>query len=498
MGHPRRSIEVKIPTLSQNTREGWGTPIEPIYRFPVEMAAVSKQYRGEGGRMCEAVYNSAIPNAILKSVKRGDRSKLPAQFLRCLCFRVPTLSLTIVALTIFAHATDWNAAEQQLARKIVAATGPGAAAVTVENRSSMGRRESEAVQNGLRFALEQLGIRFVEADQAAASVAISLSENSTSYVWVAQIRQGEGDTTVAMVAVPRPGGAPAVHDSMPMVLRRTLLWSQVDPILDVAVLEEGATPTRIIVLDPAKISLYRLQGSQWQTEQVMEIPHARPWPRDLRGKLITAKDHLLDVYLPGVSCHSAGGNLLSLNCRDSDDPWPLVANDISAAAGGSAGGGNIAPQFAFFAPTRNFFTGVMSPGLGKGVSAPGFYSAAALPRGKYALWLLAATDGQVHMIDGLSDRTTKLEWGSDLAMVKTACGAGWQILSTTAGERRGDSVRAYEIPDRDPVAASAAAEFGGKITALWTESRGDTAVAVAKNSETGSYEAFRLAMACDQ
>jgi hypothetical protein len=33
---------------------------------------------------------------------------------------------------------------------------------------------------------------------------------------------------------------------------------------------------------------------------------------------------------------------------------------------------------------------------------------------------------------------------------------------------------------------------------LWTEAKGDTAIAVAKNHETGSYEAFRLAVACSQ
>ncbi len=449
--------------------------------------------------MREAVYNSAIPKAILKSVKRGGGGggcKFVAQLLR---FIFP---VAILSLTVFAHAADWNATEQRLARKIVAVTGPGAVALTVENRSSLARRESEAVQNGLRYALEQLGIQFVDGEQAAASVAISLSENPTSYVWVAQIRQGEGDTAVAMVSVPRPGGTPAVHDSMPMALRRTLLWTQDDPILDVAVLEEGATPTRIVVLDPAKVSLYRWQNGKWQTEQVMEIPHSRPWPRDLRGRLIAVKDHLQDVYLPGVSCHSAGGNLLSLNCRDSEDPWPLVANDIHEnfpAPGGSTAAAGSPAQSAFFAPTRNFFTGVLSPGLGKGgVTVPSFYSAAALPRGKYTLWLFAATDGQVHMIDGMSDRTSSVAWGSDLTMVKTSCGAGWQVLSTTPGEHSGDSVRAYEIPDREPVAASAASDFAGKITALWTESRGNTAVAVVNDPETRSYEAFRLAVACDQ
>jgi hypothetical protein len=36
------------------------------------------------------------------------------------------------------------------------------------------------------------------------------------------------------------------------------------------------------------------------------------------------------------------------------------------------------------------------------------------------------------------------------------------------------------------------------ITALWTEAKGDTAIAVVKNRETGNYEAFRLAVVCSQ
>jgi hypothetical protein len=33
---------------------------------------------------------------------------------------------------------------------------------------------------------------------------------------------------------------------------------------------------------------------------------------------------------------------------------------------------------------------------------------------------------------------------------------------------------------------------------LWTEAKGDTAVAVVRNRETGKYDAFRLAVACSQ
>ena len=102
------------------------------------------------------------------------------------------------------------------------------------------------------------------------------------------------------------------------------------------------------------------------------------------------------------------------------------------------------------------------------------------------------------MIDGINDQAARFDLGSDLTSVKTACGAGWQVLATSPEEGAGDAVRAYEFPDRDPVAVSAAIDFPGAITTLWTEAKADTAIAVVKNQETGNYEAFRLAVVCSQ
>jgi hypothetical protein len=118
------------------------------------------------------------------------------------------------------------------------------------------------------------------------------------------------------------------------------------------------------------------------------------------------------------------------------------------------------------------------------------------------LWLFAGIDGQTHLVDGVSDQVARFGWGDDLASVRTACGAGWQVLVSSQtpldADQFVDSLRAYEFPDRDPVSVSAAVSFPGTITALWTEPRGDTAIAVARNRETGKYEAFRVAMACGQ
>jgi len=93
----------------------------------------------------------------------------------------------------------------------------------------------------------------------------------------------------------------------------------------------------------------------------------------------------------------------------------------------------------------------------------------------------------------------RTNWGSDIAAIKTSCGSGWQILATSSGDGTSpDTIRAYEFPDRDPVAASLPTEMNGSVTSLWTESTGNGVMAVSQNQQTGKYEAYRLAIACGQ
>jgi len=154
---------------------------------------------------------------------------------------------------------------------------------------------------------------------------------------------------------------------------------------------------------------------------------------------------------------------------------------------------------AFFAPPRNFFTGALSPGTEKQSAVKAFYSAAMLPRDKYKLWIFDTVDGQVHLLDGVTDQTVaKPGWGSDLVSVHSSCGLGWQVLATGNGDGDGETVRAFEIADREPVAVSQPVEFSGSITALWTDSDGTGAIAISRNSETGKYEAYRLSITCGQ
>jgi len=174
-----------------------------------------------------------------------------------------------------------------------------------------------------------------------------------------------------------------------------------------------------------------------------------------------------------------------MTCAGSDDPWPLQAEDSAVSA--------------FFAPARNFFTGALVPGIGQQKSAPSFYSAAAVPRDKYALWILTGVDGQLHLLDGINQQTLpKIRWGSDIAAIHAPCRVGSQVLATSAGNDSPDTVQAFEFPDREPVAVSQKLELNGNVTALWMAQNGENAIAVFRDADSGNYEADLLNLACGQ
>jgi hypothetical protein len=172
-----------------------------------------------------------------------------------------------------------------------------------------------------------------------------------------------------------------------------------------------------------------------------------------------------------------------MNCYEGDDPWPIGADLFNLNAS--------------FTASRNFFTGTLSPGVGRQTIAPPFYSAAGFPGDQRTSWLLAGVDGQLHLLDGQTDQAVKTEgWGSDIASLRSGCGSGWQVLSTGSGEGRNDSIRIFEASGRELLPTSAPLEVQGSITALWTEPGAAGVTAVLHNSEAGGYEAFRLTVTC--
>ncbi len=401
--------------------------------------------------------------------------------------------LATVFLSSSLFASSLGDTARQLAHKIAAAAGPGAVVLEVTNRSSLDDKSVREVRSALEAQLHVEGVHAAKAEQAMGTVEVVLSESLREYVWTAEIVIGADEKKVAIVSLPRsPTGTPFAA-AMPIVLKTTLLFAQEQPMLDVALIEMPGG-SRLVVLDDGMVAIYRQPGmnpaGRWELEASLPIAHSRTFPRDLRGRLLLRRDHLFDVYLPATFCrtNSLAVAPLTLACNDSDDPtyndpWPLTTEDNGVRA--------------FFASSRNFFTGALSPGIGKLSNVPSFYSAAALPRSSYTLWVFAAVDGSLHLVDGMTDQVIRgAKWGSDLAAVHSSCGTGTQLLASESGDTERDGLRAFEIPDRDPVAASSAVEFDGRIIALWPESSGNGATAIVRRKDTGWYEAYRVSVSC--
>jgi hypothetical protein len=420
--------------------------------------------------------------------------------LRIRCFFLICRFLILAALLPESlSASTLSDTARQLADRIAAITGPGAIALDITNRSSLDDKSVREISSALQAQLRVQGIRTASADQSMGVVVVVLSESLREYVWTAQISIGADQPRVALISTPRAPSSTALTSTLPITLRKTFLFSQEQPILDAALIAPTlgtftANPTpdlapgsRLLILDPTQVAIYRQQSGRWEPETSLPIAHARTFPRDARGRLFLRRDHLFDAYLPGVLCRSSVTTPLALNCAPSDDPWPLAIDDTASTA---------SPR-AYFAPLRNFFTGALSPGIGRLNNVPSFYSAAPLPRSNYTLWVFAAVDGSIHLVDGIADQAVRAgRAGSDLAAVRSTCGVGTQLLVSENGDPDRDTLRAYEIPDREPVPVSTPIEFDGPITALWPDAAATAAVAIVKRSDTGWYEANRISISC--
>ena len=427
-------------------------------------------------------YNLRIPHMRART-SISLRAGWLTSFILAVVFLAPSL--------LFASSLGDTA--RQLAHKIATDAGPGAFALEVTNRSSLDDKSVREVRSALETELQVEGVHTSKAEQAMGTVEVVLSESLREYVWTASIVIGSDERKIALVSLPRPPTGAPFAAAMPIVLKATFLFAQEQPILD-ATLVEMPGGSRLLVLNDAMVALFRQQASsptpRWELETTLPISHSRTFPRDLRGRLLLRRDHLFDVYLPGTFCRtsSIAGAPLTLTCNDSNDPtyndpWPLTPEDNGVRA--------------FFASSRNFFTGAISPGIGKISNVPSFYSAAALPRANYTLWALAAVDGSLHLVDGVTDQLLRgVKWGSDLAAIRSSCGTGTQILVSESGDSERDGLRAFEVPDRDPVVASSAVEFDGRIVALWQDSGGATAAAIVRRKDTGWYEAYRISISC--
>src|SRR5262245_2794322 len=410
------------------------------------------------------------------------KMSLAAKWLRA-CLSVRVLCVLLLGLTSspLSHSwqakTNWNdAAADLISRAMERAGRPSAVSVFFNNGSSLSSADAYEVRRAINSQLSALSIRMVQPAQAPAELRITLSENAEGFVWVAETRVGT-KRDVVMTEVARNEIPAAAQVAAALTLHKELLWSQFEPIRDFAAW--GDNRSRLLVLEPRTLSLYKLSNSRWNLEQSQPIPRSGPLPTDVRGRLLLLRDQKFEVFIPGQHCNGSAGGGLTLGCRQADDPWPIA--------------GENSPR-AFFSAARNFFTGVFA-GSSTAASPGPFFSAANVQGGSREVWVFAGTDGRFRQAD-TAEGEMRVAWGSSLAGVKSGCGSGWQMLASGTGDwTQRDALQGFDL-SQGATPVTSAVEVPGPVTALWTASDGGSAVVVARNLATGKYEAFSFSIGC--
>src|SRR5580658_6035656 len=268
-------------------------------------------------------YNQRIPQMRAREFTR----KLSGLRLGCLTSFL--LAMAILPSSVFASelsASSLGDIARELAHKIAADAGPGAFALEVTNRSSLGDKAAREVRSALEAELQIQGVHTAKTEQAIGTVEVVLSESLREYVWTAEIAIGSDEKKVAFVSLPRPSTGMSFAPALPITLKTILLFAQERPVLDAALVEMPGG-SRLLVLDNDMVAIYRQAGAnpagRWEIETSLPIAHSRTFPRDLRGRLLLRRDHLFDVYLPGTYCRStsSAASMLALTCNNTDDPW---------------------------------------------------------------------------------------------------------------------------------------------------------------------------------
>jgi hypothetical protein len=352
---------------------------------------------------------------------------------------------------------------------------PPAVSVTFDNISSASTERQDNLKNAIFSAFRNSNVRLVKPEQAVVEVQITFSEDWQGPVWIANIKQGSSSQLV-IKRLPHQQQITSLRGPT-LTVRKISVWQQDTPILDFYQDNQN-----LLVLDSEQLSLYASDSGQWRLRQTLGIPHQSPWPRDMRGRL-DVREREINVFLPGERC-TGKISPPSLDCRASDDPWPLDAGLL----------------VAFYSPRRNFFSGLLA-GQSAGASVVPFFSGATWQSNDQRFWIFTGTDGRARLFH--SDMASPVAmfngWGSTLAAVHSTCGSGWQLLtSSPADTTKPDSIQAIEINGRDAVPVSSPLELSGAVDALWTAGNYDQVVNGVLHSQSGKYEAFTLTVVCNQ
>ena len=374
---------------------------------------------------------------------------------------------------------QWSRQLHEFVEKIAIAAGTQRAiSLALNNISGLDTPRVRSLETDLRAELKQAGFQVSPVGaQADVKIEVTLSKSAGGYLWIAQLL-GPADEQVVIEAVDDAQAAQESPRAAP-ILRKTLVQTQADPMLDFAEIASANETVRVLLLlEPDRVVAFTGSGGAWAQRDSAPIAHARPWPRDVRGRLALDAGSGFHVFLPGVLCAGNWSGALNLSCRQDSAAWKL----------------DDAGQSLSFEPGRNYFSGSASAANGEG----GAYSIALDSAADSLRWIAAGEDGNARLFrKGEIPAILPVHWGDDLATLATRCGGEWNLFASGAGDwTQPDILQTYEIDSESATAAGEPLAFTGPVLALWPSEDGKSVRAISRNLETGRYEASTVSVSC--
>ena len=402
--------------------------------------------------------------------------------------RIALATFLICFLFILAAPPCWadeasTKAARELAQKIAAQIDHKKKVLVevVDLTGEMRASDLDDAKKVIEAELRARGVRTVDDASFEVKLRVTLSRDNAERLWIADY-DNDGARATLMEPFERSS-----FDAKPWASRthvdRELVFSGNSPILDFACTNPPAAKEcgKVLVLYTDSVVLMDSE----QNFPRISISHDTAWPRDVRGRVkISGTD--FEARVEGVVCVGNLAHVLLSKCAPVNGPWMF------------GGAGELA--FAFLAPIGNWFQKAGISNQAKSSQGP-FFSLANLESAGEPTWISTGIKGETNLVSGKNGNTlaTTSAWGSELATVKTDCGTGWQILSTSKRDRTElDSISVYEWSSYEFRALSDPLELDGPVVSMWSGENGGPARAVVHNLKTGNYEAYLLKVGCSQ
>lgn len=332
--------------------------------------------------------------------------------------------------------------------------------------------------------LVSMGARPVEGASAEFQLKVTVSQGVSGYLLVAEL-SGSNETTGPAAVVPVANSERIASPAAPApMLEHKVVWRQPQPLLDFARADADRSHTLWYLLEPERIEVYELSGGVQVLHDGKTLGRAFA-SRDPRGRIVLSDAMHVTTYLAGMQCDGAWNPTFNIQCMQiPDQRWPMSGVNWS------------------FESPRNYFSGTMMFANGLERKFPAFYSAAspsaATGSASNSRWVVAAVDGEAQLFDGAAEpAATFAKWGSDIVTMTPACGLEWLVFASGAGDwTEPDRLQLYELSGQRAVAVGQPLAMPGPVLTLWPESDGKSARVVARNLETGEYEASIVSVAC--